>query len=110
MGDGTELKRQHLESSVIDLDNGQRIVFAPWPQGDKAGATTNAHLFEQTDLCQEAYLLLYNECRTDRTGMPVPAPSGHLLTIITGTQNGENIFCFSCLYIPTICFKSDVIV
>ena len=88
MGDGTELKRQHLEAAVIKLDNGTRVVLAPWPQGDKAGATTNDHLFAQTDMCQEAYDKLYQACYADRTGMPPPAPAGMLLTIITQTQNG----------------------
>ena len=89
MGDGTELKRQHLEASVIELDDGKRVVLAPWPQGDKAGATTTAHLFRQTDLCQEAYLELYNACAADRTNMPAPAPPGHLLSTVTETQNGN---------------------
>lgn len=89
MGDGTELKRQHLESSVLALDDGTKVVLAPWPQGDKAGATTNEHLFKQADLCQEAYGELFNACITDRTGMPKPAPPGHLLINVTETQNGE---------------------
>ena len=88
MGDGTEKKRQHLEASVINLDDGTRVVLAPWPQGDKAGSTTNEHVFEQTDLCQEAYGELYQACARDRTGMPRPAPPGHLLTIVTGVNNG----------------------
>ena len=46
-GDGTEKKRQHMEGVVVDLDDDVKITFAPWPQGDKAGATTNRHLFEQ---------------------------------------------------------------
>ena len=88
MGDGTELKRQHLESSVLDLDDGTRVVLAPWPQGDKAGATTNKHVFKQTDMCQSAYGEMYKACLEDRTGMPPPAPDGHLLTTVKKTTNG----------------------
>ena len=41
MGDGTELKRQHLEAATLDLDDGTRVVLAPWPQGDKARGRNN---------------------------------------------------------------------
>ena len=88
MGDGTELRRQHLESSVLELDDGTRVVLAPWPQGDKAGATTNKHVFKQTDMCQYAYGEMYKVCAEDRTGMPPPAPDGHLLTTVKKTTNG----------------------
>ena len=40
-------KRQHMEGVVFDFVNGSRITFAPWPQGDKAGATSTGHLFTQ---------------------------------------------------------------
>ena len=91
MGDGTELKRQHLESTVLCLDDDTRVVLAPWPQEDKAGETTNnKHLFEQTDLCQEAYAELHKACITDRTGLlPHTAPPGMLLTIVTCSNNGR---------------------
>ena len=41
----------------------------------------------QTDMCQDAYQLLYDCCSADRTGLPPPAPRGRLLTIIRMTQN-----------------------
>ena len=47
LGDGTEKNRQHMEGVVFDLGNGSQITFAPWPQGDKAGATSTGHLFTQ---------------------------------------------------------------
>lgn len=37
LGDGTEKKKMHMESMVTQLDNGKRLTFIPWPQGDKAG-------------------------------------------------------------------------
>ena len=38
-------------------------------------------------MCQDAYQLLHDSCSADRTGLPPPAPRGHLLTTITGSQN-----------------------
>ena len=38
-------------------------------------------------MCQDAYGFLYDCCVEDRTGMPPPAPRGHLLTTITCAQN-----------------------
>ena len=38
-------------------------------------------------MCQDAYQLLHDSCSADRTGLPPPAPRGHLLTTITGSQS-----------------------
>ncbi len=97
---GTELHRQHLEGSLFQFNDGSRVSMMIWPQGDKAGATTNNHLWEQMDLCQGAYNAVWNECIMDRTAMPRPAPDGHLLTIATCSQNdnaGNEKVRVSCL-------------
>ena len=72
---------------MFQLHDDSQVSMMIWPQGNKAGATTNNHLWEQMDLCQAAYNLVWNECIMDRTGMPEPAPDGHLLTIATCAQN-----------------------
>ena len=79
--------RQHLEGTLFQFDDGSQVNMMIWPQGNKAGATTNDHLWEQMDLCQSAYNIVWNECIMDRTGMPRPAPDGLLLTIVTYAQN-----------------------
>ena len=61
IGDGTQKMQTHIESAVLELDNGERINIIPSFQADKKGATSAATTIVQADLCQEAYGLLLQE-------------------------------------------------
>ena len=90
LADGTEKKSMHIESAVIQLDDGKRLTVCPWFQGDKAGKTTADHTFSQINLCQDAFTLLWDhtpaELRAEAC-MPRKAPDRHLLTKVRNLQN-----------------------
>ena len=90
LGDGTEKNKMHVESTVLQLDTGQRLTLIPWFQGDKAGKTTQVHTFHQVDLCQDAFDLVYDKAKSElrrQANMPEKAPAGRLLCGVKNTMN-----------------------
>ena len=90
LGDGTEKNKMHVESSVLQIDTGQRLTLIPWFQGDKAGKTTQVNTFKQVDLCQDGFHLVYNHASSELrrlSCMPQKAPTGRLLCGVKCSQN-----------------------
>jgi len=92
LGDGTEKRKMHVESCVVQLPDGRRITFMPWFQSDKAGQTTTDHTFTQSQLCQDAYGHLFDVTNKKLSvdvyaRMPRPAPHGHLLCNLKNSNN-----------------------
>ena len=97
MGDGTEKNKTHIEAAVICTDTGTKVAVLPWFQSNKAGQTTTDHTFQQSDLMQDAYKLLFDKVvravkkldieQTVLDAMPKPAPHGRLLANLKNTNN-----------------------